>query len=71
MERKYLLILGIISVAFIIRLLPYSQAFTKKFDFSAVEKTYQQSQFAQDPADRKLTIKDWDTYSYAGLIYLT
>lgn len=60
----------IILIIFTIRLVLHAKVFTEKFDFQAVDKIYHQSQFAKDPADRKIIIRDWDLYPYAGLIYL-
>lgn len=69
-KNKLSLLFLIIIIVFIIRLLSHYQLFTQKFDFSKIDQIYKQSQFAENPEDRKLIIQDWDLYPYAGLIYL-
>jgi len=70
-NKSFLFYFLIILVTFIIRLAPHVEVFSQKFNFQAIDKIYQQSQFAENPSDRKVTIQDWDLYPYAGFIYLT
>ena len=53
-----------------LKLIPYHQTFTQKFDFQKLDHLYKKSQFAKDTSDRQLIIQDHDLYAYAGWTYL-
>jgi predicted membrane-bound dolichyl-phosphate-mannose-protein mannosyltransferase len=69
-KTKKLLFFLIIIFIFLIKIYSEKNSFVQKFDFEKVDKLYQESQFAENPANRKLVIQDWDLYPYAGLVYL-
>ncbi|PIS09185.1 hypothetical protein COT75_02910 [Candidatus Beckwithbacteria bacterium CG10_big_fil_rev_8_21_14_0_10_34_10] len=66
-----ILLLLAISLSFITFLIKNISFYQPEFNLGKLELLYSQSQFAQNPDDRKQIIEDEDLYAYSGWKYLT